>query len=79
MIYIKSIIAGIAAVTASAFVVAFVALLVPTIRYGALGDAWNAFSPLPELARWPLAWFLATVVFASAFAWEYAHGRSSKH
>ena len=79
MIYIKSIIAGIAAVAASALIVSFVALLVPTMRVGALGDAWDAFRPLPELARWPLAWFVATVVFVSAFAWEHAHGRSSKH
>ena len=52
-----------------------VPLLVPTMRVGALGDAWDAFRPLPELARWPLAWFVATVVFVSAFAWEYSHGR----
>lgn len=75
MIYIKSIIAGIAAVAAFAFVVAFVALLVPTIRYGALGDAWDAFRSLPELARWPFAWFLGSIVFVLAFTWEFAHGR----
>ena len=70
MIYVRSILAGIAAVLA-AVILSFVALLVPTIRYGPMGDAWNVFSPFSARVRWPLAWFLATIIFGAGIYWEW--------
>jgi len=69
VIYVRSILAGIAAVLAAAVILSFVALLVPTISYGPMGDAWNVFSPFSARVRWPLAWFLATIIFGAGFYW----------
>jgi hypothetical protein len=71
VIYVRSILAGIAAVVTSAVVLSFVALLVPTIRYGPMAETWNVFNPLSALVRWPLAWFLATIIFGAGFYWEW--------
>jgi hypothetical protein len=71
MIYVKSLLAGIAAMVAAALVVPFVATLVPTIKYGPTGVTWNAFNPLQALVQWPFAWFLATIIFGASFYWEF--------
>ena len=78
MNYIRSIIAGLAAVLVAALVLPFFAILVPTLKYRPLRGAWDVFNPFFELARWPFAWFLATVVFFSAFYWELENLRRGK-
>jgi hypothetical protein len=71
VIYVRSILAGLVAVLAAAVILSFLALLVPTIRYGPMADAWNVFSPFSARVRWPLAWFLATIIFGAGFYWEW--------
>jgi hypothetical protein len=70
VIYVRSILAGIAVVLTAAVILSFVALLVPTIRYGPMAGTWNLFNPLSALVRWPLAWFFATIIFGAGFYWE---------
>lgn len=70
MIYVRSILAGIAAVVVAALTRSFIALLLPTIKYGLIGDTWNVFNPLSALARWLLPWYPATIIVGAGFSWE---------
>jgi hypothetical protein len=75
MVYVKSILAGLAAVVVSAVVLPIVALMAPTVRYRRGGYQGIGFDP-SLLVHWPVAWVVGAVVFSAGFYWEFQ--RASK-
>jgi hypothetical protein len=70
MVYVKSILAGLAAVIVSAVVLPIVALMAPTVRYRRGGYPRVGFDP-SWLAHWHFAWVVGGVIFGAAFYWEF--------
>jgi hypothetical protein len=70
MVYVKSILAGLAALAVSAVVLPVVALMAPTVRYRRGGYQGIGFDP-SSLIHWPFAWVVGAVIFGAAFYWEF--------
>jgi hypothetical protein len=75
MVYVKSILAGLAALVVSAVVIPIVASMAPTVRYRRGGYPGIGFDP-SLLAHWPVAWVVGAVIFGAGFYWEFQ--RASK-
>jgi hypothetical protein len=75
MVYVKSILAGLAALVVSAVVIPIVALMAPTAMYRRGGYQRIGFHP-SFLAHWPVAWVVGAVIFGAGFYWEFQ--RASK-
>jgi hypothetical protein len=69
MVYVKSILAGLAFVVVSALVLPVVALMAPTVRYRRGGYEGIGFDP-SLLVHWPVAWVVGAVIFSAGFYWE---------
>jgi hypothetical protein len=78
MVYVKSILAGLAAVIVSAVVLPIVALMAPTVRYRRGGYAGIGFDP-SWLAHWHFAWVVGAVIFGAAFYWEFQRLSKANH
>ena len=71
MIYIKSFIAGIAAIGVAIVVTilaagAYIYFLSKPAQHGAIG--WD-----PTAVSKPLAWMVGAAIFAAGFVWEFRH------
>jgi len=73
MAYLKSMLAGLAALVICALVVPMVAVLVPTFHYR------PAVNPILLAAAWPVAWVVAAVIFAAGFYWEFCRASGEHH
>src|SRR5579863_2583144 len=73
MAYLKSVLAGLAALMICALVLPTVAVLVPTVQYR------PAVNPILLAAAWPMAWVVAAVSFTAGFYWEFRRASREHH
>jgi hypothetical protein len=72
MIYLKSVIAGIAALIISAALFPIVGILLYTLIARPQADSAIGWDPV-SAAKSPTVWLIALIVFSAGFYWEF-HG-----
>ena len=76
MVYLKSILAGLAALVLCSLVLPAVVLLVPTIQFK---PKITPISSCLFLVHRPAAWVFASVIFAVGFYWEFQKAAKHSH
>jgi hypothetical protein len=68
VVYAKSLVAGVAAVLLATMLLPFVMAMYARIVYKPFGDEVVGWDPV-GLAKWPVAWVVATLIFLIGFVW----------
>ncbi len=70
MVYLKSVLAGIAAVVIAMALSPFVAMLYIYLAYKPTGDEQLGWDPV-SFAKTPAVWLIIALIFAAGFFWEF--------
>jgi len=75
MVYVKSLLAGIAALVIAAVLSPFVMLIYVYVVYRPAANQAVGWDPV-SFAKQPLSWLIGTLIFLAGFLWEFRRATS---